>query len=161
MTLVICVAALLLIVGGTPAVAQLQTTLDIGAGLAGAKGTGAGAVAQLGAEIRPPRSPVGLRFDGSYHHWADGFLNGLGDYRAVAATTSLVYHVPTRQVRPYVLAGGGVYALQGEHAQVGWTVGAGLEVPLRRYSLLGEVRGHLVNSQYNERLTPIIFGIRF
>lgn len=157
----IAAAALLVAAVAFPASAQLRPTLDVGAGIAGGSGTGAGVVGQVAFEFGATRIPVSLRVDASHHRWSDGFLTGLGSYRASAATVNLVLRAPSGRVRPYVLGGVGSYALEGEGVRPGVNVGGGIEVPVGRYRLFGEIRGHFVNSQLEQRLTPLVVGLRF
>lgn len=152
----------LLLTGSATAFAQLETTFDAGAALTGGQGLGLGAGAQVALELRPAALRVGLRLDGSHHQWSDGFLTGKGDFRASAVTANLVYHLPTTFVRPYVLGGIGGYALQGGGGvKTGWNAGGGVEVPMGRSRLFGEVRAHFVRSAPDVRLTPLIIGLRF
>ena len=160
---IVLVLALLAAAGGsTPALAQLQPKIDIGVGVAGGKGTGAGLVGQVAFEFLPAsKSPLGIRIDVSHHRWDSNLLNGMGTYHASAATMGLAYRLPTERVRPYVLAGVGGYSLRGEGLKGGWNIGEGLEVPAGRYNIFGEIRAHFVASQYNETLVPFVFGVRF
>jgi hypothetical protein len=152
---------MVLALSSTAAEAQLQRSLDVGAGIAAGDGTGAGAVAHIAFEAKPERSPIALRLDGSHHQWNDGFLTGRRAFRASATTLNVVYRVPVARVRPYVLGGVGAYALQGEGTATGWNVGGGVEMQVSRYRLFTEARSHFVDSQFRQRLTPLVFGLRF
>lgn len=158
---VVRLALLLTVVASAPASAQWQTRFDVGAGMTSADGTGAGTVAQLGFEVRPASAPVSLRVDGSYHQWFAHAAIEDAAFRASAVTVSAVYRLPAERVRPYILAGAGAYALRSEGAVTGWNLGGGIEVPRGRVSVFGEVRGHFVSSEFRQRLTPILLGIRF
>lgn len=155
-------AAFLLTVGSIPASAQLRPMVDVAVELAGGKGRAAGAAAQVAFEFLPTtRLPIGVRADVSHHQWRDGFLNSHVTSRGTAATLDLVYRLPTTSIRPYVLAGVGGYAVQGLGLRPGWNLGGGLEVPLGRYSVFGELRGHFLDTRHRDRLTPLVLGIRF
>lgn len=155
-------AAALLAAGSTSALAQVRPMVDVAAGIAGGKGMAAGVIAQVAFEFRPTtRLPIGVRVDASHHQWHDGFLNAHSTHRASAATLDLVYRLPATRVRPYVLAGVGGYAVQGLGLNPGWNLGGGLEVPLGRYSVFGEIRGHFLSTEFQDRLTPLVLGIRF
>lgn len=161
MSRLIAGVAVLVAVCSSPSLAQLQTSLDVGAGVTAGRGTGMGAGVQAAFELRPATLPLGLRLDGAHHQWHDGFLTASGSYRATVATLSAVYRWPTGIVRPYALAGVGGYALQAEGTKAGWNVGGGLEVQSGRYRLYGEVRTHFVDSHDRQRLTPFVVGLRF
>lgn len=155
-------AAVLLMVSGTSVLAQSRPMVDVAAGLAGGKGRASGVAAQVAFEFYPTsRVPVSVRADLSLHQWRDGFLNSHNTARGTAGTLDLVYRMPTTHVRPYVLTGVGAYAVQGLGFKPGWNVGGGLEVPLGRYSVFGEVRGHFLRTDMQDRLTPIVLGVRF
>jgi len=160
--LVPVLVAVLLAVSGVSVLAQSRPMVDVAAGIAGGKGRAAGVAAQVAFEFQPSeRLPVSVRADLSFHQWRDGLFNSHNTARGTAGTLDLVYRLPTTHVRPYVLTGIGGYAVQGLGFNPGWNVGGGLEVPLGRYSVFGEVRGHFLRTDFRDRLTPIILGIRF
>lgn len=153
---------ILLAASSTPALAQTRPMVDVAAGVAGGRGRQAGVAAQIGFEFRPVSTlPIEARADLSHHQWHDGVFNSRQTARGTAATLDLVYRLPTTRVRPYVLGGVLAYAEQGLGLNPGWNVGGGLEVPVGRYGVFGEIRGHFLSTELHDRLTPLVLGIRF
>jgi hypothetical protein len=80
---------------------------------------------------------------------------------------------------PYVLAGAGAYAAPGSGLGRGWTLGAGIRIPVARQSFFFESRIHALHTGargleraglvpadmkydvWQYMYTPIIFGIQF
>ena len=96
-----------------------------------------------------PRSPVGLRIDGSYHELKtkdqlDAFFLGSGKTRIIDGTLDLVVGMRGHYaVEPYFIGGGGAYDLRFRGQDIttgdafsqsttrfGWNVGGGLAFPL-------------------------------
>jgi opacity protein-like surface antigen len=93
-------------------------------------------------------SPVGLRFDGSYHELRtksdlEPFFGGNGKTRIIDGTANLVIGPHHMAVEPYFIGGGGVYDLRfsGEEVDTGnafsqsttrfgWNAGGGIAFPL-------------------------------
>ncbi len=156
------VTAILLAGASAPGLTQTRPMVDVAAGVAGGRGGELGVAAQVAFELRPiARLPIGVRVDVSHHQWHEGFLTSHETIRGTAATLDLVYRLPTMRVRPYILTGIGAYAVQGEGLSPGWNLGGGLEVPIGRHSLFGEIRSHFLSTESNARLTPFVVGVRF
>jgi hypothetical protein len=101
---------------------------------------------QAGAEVGLPVPGLHLRTDALLSQWARG--PGLGAHRMGALTAALVARAPARwRAAPYVLGGGGGYAVNASGGSLapGWTVGAGVLVPVGRRAFFIESRMHAVN----------------
>ena len=99
-------------------------------------GSGAGYHLTTAAELRTPWSPLHLRVDGLFANWAN-------DQRLSALTAGLAVRAPERwRAAPYLLGGAGGYASRVGGVARGWTLGAGLRVPLGTRAFLLESRMH-------------------
>lgn len=103
-----------------------------------------------------------------------GELDGTVRLRAIAL--NLIARRSDRPVRPYLVAGAGVfrvnYRIEGPRTEVvtspavtrvGGNVGLGCETSLRRVTLFAEARYHTVlhgGEQEELRLVPVTFGLR-
>ena len=127
---------------------------------------GLGYVAQAQVELRTPLRALHLRGEGMFARWANG-------ERVSALTAGLVARPAARwRLLPYAVGGGGVYFPDGAGAAPGWTLGAGLDVPLGRRALFLESRMHALDVgpggpgvRAGQRgryvFAPLAFGIRF
>jgi hypothetical protein len=151
--------------------------------------------------LRAPALPVSLRIEGGYQRFGlKGSVRdlleefgGSGDVTAsiVSGTANLVYTaaIPASPVRPYLIAGAGVYNLRARvtgalveelggtfdqsTTRLGLNGGFGVGVPLGRATLFGEVRVHTIftpserDPDTGERiggrttLVPLKVGLRF
>ena len=91
---------------------------------------------QATASLRTPIPLLRLR--------ADGLFGDAGVTQLKAFTGSALLSAPNRwAVAPYVMAGGGAYAEQGDRMTAGWNVGAGFSVEMgRKTRLFMEARMH-------------------
>jgi hypothetical protein len=115
---------------------------------------------------------VRLRGDGLFANWGD-------DRRLTALTAGLVVE-PTARWRalPFVSGGGGGYALPGVGRAPGWSLGAGVRVPIGRQSFVVESRMHAIlvgheavraalgggwagGDRWRYTFTPLLLGVRF
>jgi len=88
------------------------------------------------AELRTGWSPLHLRADGLFAQWSN-------DQRLSALTGGVVIRAPERwRAAPHLLAGAGGYASRAGGLARGWTLGAGVRVPLGIRALLVESRMH-------------------
>jgi hypothetical protein len=139
---------------------------------AGASEIGYAALATL--EVRTPVHILRIRADGLFANW------GGSDQRLTSLTASVVGAPPVRwRAAPYVMAGGGGYAVPNQAVSRGWTLGAGLRFPAERSVFFVESRVHAFdigesglrrsglspsNATYNRwryTYTPLVFGIQF
>jgi hypothetical protein len=137
---------------------------------------------QAGAEVGLPLPGLHLRADALMSQWSRG--PGGGVHRMSAATAALVARAPVRwRAAPYVLAGGGGYAVnaRGGSLAPGWTLGAGVEVPVGSRAIFLESRVHAFNlgtrtntpeweqrrllgvgfERHQSTFTPLSIGFRF
>lgn len=106
-----------------------------------------GYAARANLELRTPVPFLGLRGEGLLAAWSGGQRMGALTVSAVAAPA-----VRWRAV-PYVVGGGGGYALRnGGGLRPGWTLGAGLRVPIGRQALVLETGMHVIDT--GDRLAP-------
>ncbi|HEX6632282.1 MAG TPA: outer membrane beta-barrel protein [Gemmatimonadaceae bacterium] len=172
-TLAIAGAALAL--AALPVAAQ-RPHLDLGGGASFPVGTlgdaqDAGWHALVAIGYRPPLSGLGFRLDGSYHRLhSPGTGDTPGrDFRALAVTGNVVREGPALAVRPYVLAGAGLYRteLEGGEARThpGATLGAGLRFHLLAVDAFVEARYHAMLDALpgggTGHLVPLTLGITF
>ena len=178
-TLCGALAASLLLVGASSADAQFASPIrfNVHAGAAlpvGDLADEAGGDAQLGfrigagLELRPPLSPVGLRFDGAYDRM------GIRDFDAAWSIWNLTANaVLSPMVSPLYFVGGiGMYGWditgddvvvdQPSETDFGFNIGAGFSLPLTGFSTFVEALWHNINAECdNISYIPIVFGIRF
>jgi opacity protein-like surface antigen len=119
-----------------------------------------------GLELRPPLSPVGLRFDGAYDRM--GIEDSDLDWAFWSITANAVLSPAVSPL--YFIGGVGLYStdITGEGVDVdsetdfGFNLGAGLSLPLTGFSTFIEARWHNINTEGdNIQFIPIVFGIRF
>ncbi|HEX5579962.1 MAG TPA: outer membrane beta-barrel protein [Gemmatimonadaceae bacterium] len=120
---------------------------------------------------RPAMSPVGFRLDGMYHDMkGEQALNP--DFRAIAVTGNVVLEAPGMAVRPYLIAGAGLYntKLQGAESKnnLGLNGGAGLKFRLAGFDTFVEARYHTAidalgsgSNETSASFVPITFGVSF
>jgi hypothetical protein len=115
---------------------------SVGGGFADSPPVGGSGSGTLGyhltaaAEHRTAWSPLHLRVDGLFAHWDN-------DQRLSALTGGVVLRAPERwRAAPHLLAGAGGYASRAGGLAHGWTLGAGVRVPLGARAILVESRMH-------------------
>lgn len=117
-----------------PARAQVTAGIGGGGGIGSRGGNVSSAHAAGFVEVSLPILPA-LRAEA-----IDANTSGEGTLSLVA---SGVFSVPVPLITPYVLAGWGLYGLDGNGARSGWSVGAGLRTALPAGpGLFLEVRRH-------------------
>ena len=120
---------------------------------------------------RPAMSPVGFRLDGMYHD-LNGEQAALPDFRAIAVTGNVVLEAPGMAVRPYLIAGAGLYntKVQGFDSKnnLGLNGGAGLKFRLVGFDTFIEARYHTAidalgpgDNESSASFVPITFGVSF
>lgn len=143
-----------------------------GAPMAPVNTIGYSAAAML--DFKTPVRPIRLRTEGSFASWGEQRDN------LWTATASLVGTLPLAwPAAPYLLVGGGGYVTQGMGVSPGWTLGAGLTIPVARHSLFVESRIHAFDlgrdklersgpdpmngtkDRWRYTYTPLTLGIRF
>lgn len=141
-------------------------------------GGGAGSIgyaATAAVEVRAPLSVFRLRGEGLFASWGN-------DQRVSAVTASVLAQAPVRwRAAPYLLAGAGGYAASrsGGSLERGWTLGAGVRIPVGRQGVLVESRIHALlvsesslqragvstldvhNTPWQYTFTPLTFAIQF
>ena len=139
----------------------------------GPLGPGAvGYAAQAVAELRTPLPWARVRGDGLFANWG-------GDQRLTALSAGLVVEPTTRwRALPFVSGSGGGYAVPGVGRAPGWSLGAGVRVPLGRQSFVIESRMHAIlvgdeavrrslgggwagGDRWRYTFTPVLLGVRF
>lgn len=127
-------------------------------------------------EFKPALSPMGLRFDGTYHRlgFKTGFTGSSGSTSVWNLNANAVLSPPASPL--YLIGGAGVYSLTDNYrgstfrpssgTKVGFNVGGGFRIPLTGFDTFLEARYHLINmgSDGNSRsvkMIPISFGVRF
>jgi hypothetical protein len=116
-----------------------------------------------------PAMPVSLRADVSYNRnsWKDGVA---GNVNGIWATANAQYTLPGVAIRPYLLAGVGMYRTGGEidgtkldaTNDLGINGGAGVRFNLGGLSSFAEARLHNVFTEGSaSRWVPVSFGFMF
>lgn len=173
-------AASFLVLGASTADAQFASPIrfNVHAGAAvpvgafsdpvGSGGGGADMGFRIGAglELRPPLSPVGLRFDGAYDRLAieNSDLNwaiwSLTANAVVSPAVSPLYFIGGIGFYSTDVTGSGITA--DAVTDFGFNIGAGFSLPLTGFSTFVEGRFHSINTDTdNINYIPIVFGIRF
>jgi hypothetical protein len=139
-----------------------------------ALGYGANAAVEWRARRAAPWSALRLRADGLVAHWG-------AEQHLAALTAGVVARGPERwRVAPHVMAGAGGYrASRSAEIDPGWTLGAGVRVPLGGAAFLLESRMHafrvnsrelaavgvspfdLAYARWQYTATPLTFSVQF
>ncbi len=160
-----------------PAQAQQRVTLGLGGGVSIPSGSTSDALKTgwnvFGAvAFKPAASPVGFQVDGNYQELK--FDPSGGKDQVVNGTGNIVYWFPVAsetRVRPYVLAGGGIYYVKAKpdlgasssDTRFGINGGAGFDFTLQpRVGVFVEGRFHNVFFPGTDfKYIPITAGVRF
>jgi len=181
--LLLGLSAAAVVAAATPAHAQLPVHFGIGAGasvpqsdLADAVDMGYNAAATL--TIAPPLLPLSVRGELSYNGFgmkptSVAGVTASGNYRVLGAAASLVYSLPIPSpVKPYLLAGGGVYNVNASRkvtafgvtatsdtsaTHVGFGAGAGLRLGLVPMHPSVEVRYVHIGADKSKGEMPMTF----
>ena len=134
--------------------------------------------ATLNANFAIPMSPVGIRVDGLYgqtSHKDFGTTPITGNTKLIGGIANLVYKIPVPApiVKPYLLAGGGVYHLKIEATGPGgtvntsetkftWDFGGGATFGAGPASFFAEIRYvSIQESGGSTKFVPITVGVMF
>jgi hypothetical protein len=144
--------ALALAIAPASLTAQRRVTLSPGIALGEAFNVaGAGLVhgrhALLTLDVEAARVPVRLR--------AEAMAALSQGHGPVSLGASIVFPLGRGQLRPYALAGAGVYGVGGVGHPIGWSAGAGAEYRRRGTTLFLEARRH------NRTPSGVSIGLRF
>jgi len=125
-------------------------------------------------EFKVPMSPVGLRVDGMYGQTShDALFSPDGNTKFVGALANVVLNVPVAvpMVKPYVLAGGGVYNMKIKAPSQGiddsetkftWGAGAGLSLGAGLVNFFVEGRYLSVQTSGSSlKFLPLTVGVTF
>jgi hypothetical protein len=153
-------------------------------GIAGGPSVGVGDVAddfELGYHVQASLGvpfallPVGLRVDGAFHRFPG--KSDL-DLSLLKGSANVVLGLPGLGIRPYAIAGLGVYHarfteddaggphvphvfVEGNETAFGINAGAGIRIPLGTMSAIIEARFHHAMTERAVQLIPISFGLVF
>lgn len=134
--------------------------------------------ATLNANFAIPMSPVGVRVDGLYgqtSHKDIGTTPVTGNTKLIGGIANLVYNIPVPApvVRPYLLAGGGVYHVQikatagsttidTSETKFTWDFGGGAKFGAGPASFFAEIRYvSIQESGGATKFVPITVGVMF
>jgi hypothetical protein len=115
------------------------------------------------AEFRTPSEPLGIRTELLYEYFGHKQdATTATNSTTIAGLINVVYHAPKSQVRPYVIAGMGLYHITDHGNNAGLNVGTGVTIPLTSMGAYAEVRLHAALSQGPSYVTiPLTFGLTF
>jgi opacity protein-like surface antigen len=159
-----------------PAVARAQSAnFNLAGGFSLANGdfgqrNDAGYSIGVGLGMTQAGSPLSFRADGIYNEFDAKF--NLGKSHAGGAIASVLYDFVMKDASftPYAIGGVGLYStkeadrVNGEsETNVGWSLGAGIRIPLSGFSAYVESRYHSISSAPNGGIAfaPVVFGLRF
>ena len=140
-------------------------------------GDKAGWLAGANVEFAIPLSPVGVRVDGLYGETKHKDIGGSpvdGKTRLIGGLASIVWNVPVPApiVKPYVLAGGGLYnvkitnpngllAVNTSESKFAYGVGAGVKVGVGPARFFAEGRYVSVRTNPHTTFIPLTVGVTF
>lgn len=142
-----------------------------------ARGMDAGWTAGALLEVRPWRSPLGLRLDGLYQHFTPSGAAALGSFQIWGGDLNFLLTVPGRlPVRPYLTGGVGLYGTKSSIIATGAIAPAAtITTSGARFALNGGVGvragfggvGAFVEARYlhiftpgaRTKLVPVTFGL--
>jgi opacity protein-like surface antigen len=151
-----------------PAVKPITFGIKAGASLptgdfADAVKTGFLAGAQIG--FATPSLPVTFRVDADYNQYSSKIASG-NNLKVWGFTGNALFHIPTTGVvRPYVIAGAGLYnASAGGNSSndFGFNAGAGINMPLSGFNTFIEARYTRISTDVTAtQYVPVYFGVSF
>ena len=137
----------------------------------------AGWLAGANVEFAIPLSPVGVRVDGLYGETKHKDIGGSpvdGKTRLIGGLASVVWNIPVPApiVKPYVLAGGGLYnvkitnpngllAVNTSESKFAYGVGAGVRVGVGPARFFAEGRYVSVRTNPHTTFIPLTVGVTF
>lgn len=159
--------------------ARAQASFNIAAGATVPVGSSSDAFktgynVTVGVGMKPPLAPLGLRVEGMLNQ-LDVKNPGSASTRLLAGTANLTLSGAGMPIpMGYLIGGVGMYnasysgfaiANPASSTQVGFNVGAGLNIPLTGFSTYLEARLHYVSKDKNAtsamKFVPITFGLKF
>ena len=135
--------------------------------------------ATLNANFAIPMSPVGVRVDGLYGQTSHKDISGTpvtGNTKLIGGLANLVYNIPVPApiVKPYLLAGGGVYhvhikaqsgpspSIDTSETKFTWDFGGGATFGAGPASFFAEIRYvSIQESGGSTKFVPITVGVTF
>jgi len=115
----------------------------------------------LAGELAPALLPFGVRIDGTFNRLSEGDEN----VDVLSATANALFSLPMVGLSPYLLAGGGVYAIDdhGEReTRFGLNAGIGTRFAVGNLGVFVEARLHEVLGMDDSfRVIPLSIGVRF
>ncbi len=176
----LAITGLLVVAGAGAAQAQTPVQFGVGGGVTIPLGTTSDAlktgwIGQALVQFKPAASPVGFQVDGNYQQLKFKDTTIFDKEETFFGTADAVYSFPVSgetKVRPYLIGGGGVYALKDKPTvsggssstltKFGINVGAGLDFAVSGATIFAEGRFHNVFiSGGNEKFIPITVGVKF
>ena len=127
----------------------------------------------------PTVSPLGLRVEGMYQNMgieSEFTPNDDANTEILAGLAGAVIAPKNGTVKPYGVAGGGVYNVDidaagvpgtsgGNNTEFGWNAGGGLAFPIGQTNIFVEARYHSINNDGDNaeriKLVPVTVGIVF
>jgi opacity protein-like surface antigen len=176
------VAAIALALTASASTAQAQRPVSFGVAAGAAVPTGdLGDATSLGYNVTGsigysmPAMPVSFRVDGMFNQLSGKDFGGVTgpDLRIMALTANAAYTLPGVAVRPYVIAGAGMYSSKADvdgaesSSDFGLNGGLGVRFALGGLSTYAEARLHNIfvkddaGEKHNVQFSPISFGIQF
>lgn len=125
---------------------------------------GYNAAAYVGLNI--PVVPVSLQLEGFWSRFgprAVGIVGG-GRMRIAGGNLNLVYDFGGTGIRPYLIAGVGVYNssyISGSRVNLGYNAGTGTKFQLAGFGTFVEARLHMLRDDRRFRFLPVTFGVEF
>jgi hypothetical protein len=169
--------ALVAIAFSTSVEAQKTYAIGIGGGaaipvgrLSDTQKTGAAGIVALA--LGAAELPFGVRFDGIYNSFPRSNAAGnTSGFRVAGLLGNLIYAFPASTVKPYLLAGGGIYNtrldLTGSKSEnhSGLNAGAGVTFGIGPTAAFIESRYHFVSREPSKggviHFVPVTFGLLF
>ena len=123
----------------------------------------------VGIGMTQAGSPLSFRADGIYNEF--NTKSNLGKSRAGGIIASVLYDFAMKDASftPYAIGGVGLYSTREadlindeSDTNVGWSLGAGIRIPLSGFSAYIESRYHSISSAPGGvAFAPVVFGLRF
>ena len=142
--------------------AQSANGLRVAAGAVAGQGSGVGVQLSSSYGFMLPMHDFTLRLEGNLSMWQRLRVPSAYAPRRIANVgLSVERSFGNARLRPFLVAGGGVYAQPGSHLSAGASGGGGLRYQLTAISLVSELRMHTIEGTAGRRLVPLTFGIQF
>ena len=124
----------------------------------------------VGIGMTQAGSPLSFRADGIYNEFNSKFNLGKSHAGGIIASALYDFVMKDASFVPYAIGGVGLYSTKEQDAvndqsdtNVGWSLGAGIRVPLSGFSAYVESRYHSISSAPGGGIAfaPVVFGLRF